>query len=76
VLWAEAERDEVREEAWQRRHAYAERLVARTSKNLVKPGLIRPGDLVLPGNCIAAHLRMFCSQLQLQAVHKGDLPGI
>jgi hypothetical protein len=47
VLWAEAERDEVREEARQRRRAYAERVVARTSKNLVKPGPIRPGDLVM-----------------------------
>jgi hypothetical protein len=47
VLWAEAERDEVWEEARQHRRAYAERVVARTSKNVVKPGLIRPGDLVM-----------------------------
>jgi hypothetical protein len=47
VLWAETERDEVREEAWQRRRAYAKQVVARTSKNLVKPSLIRLGDLVM-----------------------------
>ena len=47
VLWAEAEREEVREEAWQRRQVYAERVVAQTSSNLVKPGPIRAGDLVM-----------------------------
>jgi hypothetical protein len=39
-LWAEAERDEVRKEARQRWREYAEWVVARTSKNLVKPGPI------------------------------------
>ena len=47
VLWAEAEREEVREEARQRRWAYAERVVAWTSRNLVKPGPLQPGDLVM-----------------------------
>jgi hypothetical protein len=47
VLWAEAEREEVREEARQRRRVYAERMVVQTSKNLVKPGPIQPGDLVM-----------------------------
>ena len=47
VLWAEAEREEVREEARQRRQVYAEWMVAQTSRNLVKPGLIRAGDLVM-----------------------------
>jgi hypothetical protein len=47
VLWAEAERDEVREEVRQRWHAYAEWVVTRTSKNLVRPGPIQPGDLVM-----------------------------
>jgi len=47
VLWAEAEREVVREEARQRRQVYAERMVAQTSRNLVKPGPIRAGDLVM-----------------------------
>jgi hypothetical protein len=54
VLWAEMERDEVRKEAQQRRHVYAERVVARTSKNLAKPGLIRPGDLVMLRDTVVA----------------------
>ena len=47
VLWAEAEREEVREEARQCQQVYAERMVAQTSKNLVKPGPIRAADLVM-----------------------------
>ena len=47
VLWAEAEREEVREEARQCWQVYAERMVVQTSRNLVKPGPIRPGDLVM-----------------------------
>jgi len=47
MLWTEAEREEVREEARQRRQVYAERMVAQTSRNLVKPGPIRAGDLVM-----------------------------
>jgi len=43
MLWAEAEREEAR----QRRQVYAERIVAQTSRSLVKPGPIRPGDLVM-----------------------------
>jgi len=47
VLWAEAEREEVREEGRQRRQVYAERMVAQTSRNLGKTGPIRAGDLVM-----------------------------
>jgi hypothetical protein len=54
VLWAEAEGDVVREEARQRRRAYAERVVAQTSKNLVKPGPIQPGHLVMLQDTVVA----------------------
>jgi hypothetical protein len=47
VLWAKAERDEVREEARQCWRVYAEWVVARTSKHLFKSGLIRLGDMVM-----------------------------
>ena len=54
VLWAEAEREEVREEARQRRQVEAERMVAQTSRNLVKPGPIRAGGLVIPRDTAVA----------------------
>jgi len=45
---AEAEREMVREEDRQRRQAYVERVIARRSRNLVKPSpIVHPGDLVM-----------------------------
>jgi len=47
-------REKVREEARQRRQVYAERMVPQSSRNLVKPGPIGSGDLVmLQGTAVA-----------------------
>jgi hypothetical protein len=57
VLWLEAERDVVREEAWQHRRVYAEQVVTRTTKNLVTPSLIRPEAPVLRRDTAVAEER-------------------